>query len=325
MARKQDSEETRRLKAKLSGSNVEPEDVEFEDVDSQNDDNFGDDIVVDQMKEEDLSQGAKISFNPLEGKPKSADRSYTKQTSNNNIESVEEAYTQPQVDLGGDKGADGKPNPINPETSSLNPDDQRRAAEAAFDISVSGYKMLFTIAQKGAKISDTQISDLVNSDKINLYVPVSISDEEGKVHLLPFKDVVEIFNKNVENTLTYSQEFIDNVREPVIKKFMEKGIGITDNNKIVYSCIIEVVRIGLSFWQLKKFGLSITKDAEEKYGKMKASGQVPKDEQQQQQEYKSYQQNSQQKPPPTPEQEITNAVVEEEPLREADEKISETN
>jgi hypothetical protein len=320
MARQADSEETRRLKAKLK--NEEPEDVDFEDLKGSNDDDFGDEIVVDQKSEEDLSQGGKSSFNPLEGKPKSADRSYTKQTSNNDIESVEEAYTQPQVDFGDDKGADGKPNAINPETSTLNPDDQRRAAEAAFDIGVTGYKMLFTIAQKGAKISDTQISELVNSDKINLYVPVSISDEEGKVHLMPFKDVIEVFNKNVENTLVYSQEFIDNVREPVIKKFMEKGIGITDNNKIIYSCIIEVVRIGLSFWTLKRFGMTITKDAETKYSNMKASGQVPKDEQQQQQEYKSYQQNNQQKPPQQTEQDIPNAVVEEEPLREADEKIT---
>jgi len=323
MARKADSEETRRLKARMMKE--EPEDVSFEEM-SDDDSAFGDDIVVDE-KQEDLSEGGKTSFNPLEGKPKSADRSYTKQTSTNEIETVEEAYTQPQVELGDDKGADGKPNPINPETSTLTPDDQRRAAEAAFDISVSGYKMLFTIAQKGAKISDTKISELVNSDKVNLYVPVSISDEEGKLHLMPFKDVVEIFNKNVENTLTYSQEFIDSVREPVIKKFMEKGIGITDNNKIIYSCIIEVIRIGLSFYTLKTFGLNITKEAQDKYANMKATGQVPKNEQQQQQEFQSYQQNNQQKntsnnATPETEPEITNTEVIEEPLREADENVT---
>jgi len=323
MARKADSEETRRLKARMMKE--EPEDVSFQEM-SDDDSAFGDDIVVDE-KQEDLSEGGKTSFNPLEGKPKSADRSYTKQTSTNEIETVEEAYTQPQVELGDDKGADGKPNPINPETSTLTPDDQRRAAEAAFDISVSGYKMLFTIAQKGAKISDTKISELVNSDKVNLYVPVSISDEEGKLHLMPFKDVVEIFNKNVENTLTYSQEFIDSVREPVIKKFMEKGIGITDNNKIIYSCIIEVIRIGLSFYTLKTFGLNITKEAQDKYANMKATGQVPKNEQQQQQEFQSYQQNNQQKntsnnATPETEPEITNTEVIEEPLREADENVT---
>lgn len=318
MARKADSEETRRLKARMMKE--EPEDVNFEDIES--DEQFGDKIIVDEVQE-DLSEGAKSSFNPLEGKPKSADRSYTKQTLTNDIESVEEAYSEPQTDVSDDRGIDGKINPLNPETSSLSPDDQRRAAEAAFDIGVTGYKMLFTIAQKGAKISDTKISELVNADKINLYVPVSISDEEGKIQLIPFKDVVEIFNKNVENTLTYSQEFIDSVREPVIKKFMEKGIGITDNNKIIYSCIIEVVRIGLSFYTLKTFGIKITKDAQEKYSKMKETGQVPKDEQQQQQEYQSYQQNGQNKKDSVPqsnaESEIVNSEIVEEPLREEDE------
>jgi len=319
MARKPDNEETKRLKASLR---EEPEDIDYENVEDDDENNPSEDqgdskeTEVEESEVEEVSDKTsnKKLFNPLEGSPKSADREYTKSASSD-LDEVDEAYTQPSS--GDDEDGEGSTEPkgLDPEISKLSPDEQRLASESAFDIAVTGYKMLFQLAQKGVRIKDSKLNEL--SKEINLYVPISITDENGEVHLMPFKDVVGIFNKNVDSGLTYSQEFIDSVREPVIKKFMEKNIGLSDNNKLWYLCILELARIGMTMYSLNAMKLDFFSEAKDK-----SKSTTPQMQQQ------APQGQTQQQPPQQsqPQQvEIVETQIEEEPIREEEEKNEKEN
>jgi len=112
---------------------------------------------------------------------------------------------------------------------------------------------------------------------------------------MPFKDVIEIFNKNVDNELVYSQDFIDNIREPVIHKFMENGIGLTNDNMIWYLVIMELARMGLAVYGLHTLKTSFINDAKDNFEDMKKQ---------------NIAQQQQQAPPQQTQQDPINNVVE---------------
>ena len=275
MARKRETDETRRLKARLLEDDVD--DIEYEDVDDGDEDiddaDTEKETEIEFLKEE--KPNAKFTkqsnFNPLAGSPKSADREYTKGNKDNNIDEVDEAYIKPNVIDEDDHEVDEKEEPklVNPEVKNLSSDEKRIASENAFDIAVQGYKMLFELSRKGVRIKDSKINQLVRKGEVNLYVPISVTTEDNKVVLMPFKDVIEIFNKNVDNELVYSQDFIDNIREPVIHKFMENGIGLTNDNMIWYLVIMELARMGLAVYGLHTLKTSFINDAKDNFEDMK--------------------------------------------------------
>lgn len=290
MARKRETDETRRLKARLLEDDVD--DIEYEDIDDGDEDIDDSDTEketeIEFLKEE--KPNAKFTkqsnFNPLAGSPKSADREYTKGNTDNNIDEVDEAYIKPNVieEDDDDNEIDEKEEPksVNPDVKNLSSDEKRIASENAFDIAVQGYKMLFELSRKGVRIKDSKINQLVRKGEVNLYVPISVTTEDNKVVLMPFKDVIEIFNKNVDNELVYSQDFIDNIREPVIHKFMENGIGLTNDNMIWYLVIMELARMGLAVYGLHTLKTSFINDAKDNFEDMKKQNIAQQQQQQQQ-------------------------------------------
>lgn len=287
MPRNKDSEETKRLKESLKSGKVEAEEVNFEEVKD------GDVLPEVSLEIPDISDAElgisnepadngtaaqpKTTFNPLEGAPKSTERAYTTINDPNAVEEVQEIFTPPNISIPNSEDDDknAKSEPFNPELSRLGESEKRRAAEAAYDIAVQAYKMLFDLAKHGVKIKDSAISKMARKDEINLLVPIPVTDENDKVQLLPFSDVVTIFNSNVEHSLTYSQDFIDKMREPVIRKFMEKDIGLTDNNQILYLSVMELARIGIMSFSLYRVKKDIIEDARIETQRLKKSGHIP--------------------------------------------------
>ena len=315
MARPKDDEATRRLKGKFTN---QPEDVSFEDIKSGGANNNpppppNDDDTTSRFEDDENSGGGnnestggfdpdqysdnvhQKDFNPLEGG--TVKREYTQgsaKSSGDNVDEVEEAWSQPNINT------EKTTSLGNPDVKDLPDDEKRKAAEAAFELSVQLYKMVCDLARKGVKISDHEIAKLLKKDEINLMLPYPVSDETGEMHLMPLSSVIDQYNRNAEEGLKYNEEFINNMREPVIKKFMEKNIGLTNDNQIVYFLILETIRLGSSVAALLIFKKSMFKEAKESYTDAKKTGGAQQQRQQQppppQQDANGYAQ--QQQPPP---------------------------
>ena len=134
--------------------------------------------------------GAQKTYNPLAGDSKAAQRAYTQNTGAPKVELVKEAFTPPNINNIADQPKPNEPvappPPVNPEIANLSETDQRKAAERMFDAGVTAYKMLLDLAEKGVKIKDTKINELIKNDELNLYVPVTFEGEGDSVEVIPF-------------------------------------------------------------------------------------------------------------------------------------------
>jgi hypothetical protein len=151
-----------------------------------------------------------------------------------------------------ESGSKSKPEPetpFNPHFNQLGNKEKQMGAETLADVTIDAYKKLCKAMGNVAKVSETKLEKEFAEEKIdpNLQIPV---DQYGNT--ANPKEYFEELNKESQTTFEVSDEFVDNVRPPLIRVFKKKGIGLTDEQLLLYYGITDISQKGIALFQLKK-------------------------------------------------------------------------
>lgn len=122
-----------------------------------------------------------------------------------------------------------KRDPVNPEMRNIPKKEQELAASQAAKMILHGYEWMHQLGNKWLQVSDKKLAKLQADGEINLNAMIDY--DYGKQ--IPAKQFFQEYNSQVENLLTVSQEFKDEVT-PILERVLSKrGIGMTDENMLM--------------------------------------------------------------------------------------------
>jgi hypothetical protein len=213
-------------------------------------------------------------------------------------------FTPPPVDQAAEPGAaqPAAPSPVNPALNNLTPDQQRQAAESAVDGIFGIWEYLKAAAGAKAAINIDKVKELHSLMKIDMNIVIEQTPEGA----ITFMSMVENFNIESGKKFTVSVDFKNRVREPMIREFIKRKIGLTDMQMIAVGWGIEMLMTGVNFASVNMLGNKIIDKQEKLHQQMLNAGR-----------------QTQQPPPaaaPTPEQKAAPVPPSEKEYKEPEEK-----
>jgi len=204
--------------------------------------------------------------------------------------------------------------PINPQMTELPPKEKSNAAKQAAAMAINGYEFLHQLANNGVKVGEKKLSKLTRDGHIDLSLPVQIG-----TNIVPMSQWMAVYNEQVGDTFTVSEEFKKEVT-PVLERVLEKkGIGATDEQMLIYLVAKDASMKAIQFaglFKQRKEMINQLKDLTEQWrtqNKMAAQNQP-----QPQQQAPPPQSNTYSPPPPPPDFANENIPLAEEVREDAD-------
>lgn len=137
----------------------------------------------------------------------------------------------------------------NPAVNELSDRDKKIACESLVDTVLDAYEQLHKYAQFVVKVDEEELMRKQAEDKIDLSqeIPVTESGETMTVG-----EFVGQFNQQSQEALKYDKEFGYKVRPAMIRVFMKRGWGMTDEQYLLYMFGKDIaVKVSIMY-QLKK-------------------------------------------------------------------------
>lgn len=161
--------------------------------------------------------------------------------------------------------------PSNPAINDLSAGDKEKAAAALVDVILNLWTFIKMAAGSKAGINIDKIKDLAAQSKIDLNAQIPIGGNE----YVSLSQMIESFNAQVPNGFIVTDEFKNKVREPMIREFVKRGIGLTDLQLLSVYWGIEIATTGWNFWDMKKQGNKIIENQIELFKLLKENQQKP--------------------------------------------------
>ncbi len=140
-----------------------------------------------------------------------------------------------------------KREPINPEMKELPKKETKMASKQAAALILKGYEWIHALGNKGLQVSERKLNKLQAEGEINLNAMIDY-DYGKKIRAGEF---FEEYNKQVEGLLKVSDEFKEEVT-PVLERVLEKkGIGLTDEQTLMYMFGQDIAVKTIMFMQQK--------------------------------------------------------------------------
>ena len=140
------------------------------------------------------------------------------------------------------------PDPYNPEMKYLPKKEQNMAAEQMADLMFVGYGKLHDLANKGLQISAKKLTKLQNEGKIDLNAMINYDFGVE----IPARDFFQEYNEQMQNFFKLDQDFIDDVKPPLVRILQKKGIGMTDENYVIFRLVEDAGTKAFMFIQQKR-------------------------------------------------------------------------
>jgi hypothetical protein len=194
-----------------------------------------------------------VDYNPLDEAVN--EKPYTTpnvNTSNVNLNApIEEPrFSPPPIDTKRNIKQDQKapkPDPVNPEMRNLGKKDTEMAASHMAKLILQGYEWMHDLANKGLKVSEKKLNKLQADGEINLNAMIDY-DYGKKIRAGDF--FIE-YNQQVANVLQVSPEFKEEVT-PILEKVLAKrGIGMTDEQMLMFMFGKDIAAKSMIFFQQK--------------------------------------------------------------------------
>jgi len=230
------------------------EDAEFDESVNE----FDDVEVVEPIKESNIGEGTFGDYNPFAESV--VEREYsTPKTASGVVEDIDEpTFVPPSYEdivsereqLNEESFAQDNPfdNP-NPAMNDLSDKDKRIACESLVDTCLDAYEQLHRYAQMVVKVDEEQLMQKQAEGKIDLSMEVPVTENGDTMSVGEF---VAQFNQQSQDALKYDKEFGYKVRPAMIRVFMKRGWGMTDEQYLLYMFGKDVaVKLSIMY-QLKK-------------------------------------------------------------------------
>lgn len=137
--------------------------------------------------------------------------------------------------------------PVNPELKNLNKKDTQMASAQACKLILQGYSWVHDLANRGLQVSEKKLNKLQADGEINLNAMIDY-DYGKKVRA---GDFFEEYNRQVSGILQVSDEFKEEVT-PILERVLAKrGIGLTDEQTLMYLFGKDIASKSIIFFQQK--------------------------------------------------------------------------
>ena len=140
------------------------------------------------------------------------------------------------------------PEPFNPEMKYLPKKEQNMAAEQMADLILVGYGRLHDFANYGLQIDAKKLNKMHKDGKINLnaMVEYDIGSE------MPARDFFQEYNKEMQGFFKLDDEFVEDVKPVLVRVLAKKGIGMTDENYLLFKLAEDAGTKAFMFIQQKR-------------------------------------------------------------------------
>lgn len=196
-------------------------------------------------------------FNPFEAPVK--ERAYTKsRVTASKIEDLPEpSFTPPSLEdfeRAKESEATGStpppaPSMANPALEELPKKDQMLASEKMVDTVLDGYSKLHELGNKFIKVSNDKVQALHREGELDLNANIPYN-ERGEV--ISVADFFSEYNKQVDGVLEVSEEFKEKVKPPLIRVFQKRGVGMTDEQYLLYMFGTDIAEKSIMVFSLKR-------------------------------------------------------------------------
>jgi hypothetical protein len=159
----------------------------------------------------------------------------------------------------------------NPALNDLNSKDKKIACESLVDTALDTYEQLHKFAQYSVKVDEEELQLKHQQGKIDLTEQIPVSETQN----MSVGEFMGQFNKQSEEALAYDQEFGVKVRPAMIRVFMKRGWGMSDEQFLMYMFGKDIaIKVGIMY-QLKKTISSTLDQLEKAHKQNKARGYSP--------------------------------------------------
>jgi len=133
-------------------------------------------------------------------------------------------------------GGDEPFSSANPYVENLDKKDQRVASQAMVEAVLDGYSQVMGFANKLIQFNISKVQKMIRDGEIdpNLLIPVSGTP-------MTILEYMNEYNNQTKEVLNVSEEFKDKVRPPLLRIFMKRNIGMTDEQLVGYFFIVDIV------------------------------------------------------------------------------------
>ena len=124
----------------------------------------------------------------------------------------------------------------NPYVENLDKKDQRVASQAMVETVLDGYSQVMGFANRLIQFNISKVKKMIRDGEIdpNLLIPVSGTP-------MTILEYMNEYNNQTKEVISVSQEFKDKVRPPLLRIFMKRNIGMTDEQLVGYYFIVDIV------------------------------------------------------------------------------------
>lgn len=157
-----------------------------------------------------------------------------------------------QEAMGQNEGGGGFDNPFdnpNPAMNDLDNKDKKIACESLVDTVLDAYEQAHRYAQYIVKVDEESLMQRQAQGKLDLSMQIPVTETGDTMSVGEF---VAQYNEQSANALQYDKEFGYKVRPAMIRVFMKRGWGMTDEQFLLYMFGKDIaVKIGIMY-SLKK-------------------------------------------------------------------------
>jgi hypothetical protein len=137
----------------------------------------------------------------------------------------------------------------NPAMNDLDNKDKKIACESLVDTVLDAYEQAHRYAQYVVKVDEETLMQKQAEGKIDLSMQIPVSETGDTMSVAEF---VAQYNEQGANAIKYDKEFGIKVRPAMIRVFMKRGWGMTDEQFLLYMFGKDIaIKVGIMF-QLKK-------------------------------------------------------------------------
>jgi hypothetical protein len=195
-------------------------------------------------------------FSPLDAPVKQ--RSYTQHKMGDAQEMgelEEPTFERPSfADLDGtaEEEASEPERPFNESYSQLDGKEKTMGAEMMAEMTLDIYEKGCFYLGKLPEMSESKIDKLIAEGEID--ANITLQTEAGA---MPIKDFAVEFNDSIKEAFVVSDEFKEKVKPPLIRVFKKRGIGMTDEQLLMYYFGTDIATKGAQAFMLRKTTNSI--------------------------------------------------------------------
>lgn len=135
----------------------------------------------------------------------------------------------------------------NPYVENLDKKEQKRASQAMVDAVLDGYGSLKKWSNNLIKLDPKKIKKAINDGEIDGTIGIPL----GGGQVVPLLDYVDMYNEETSEAISMSDEFREKVSPVLLRVFMKRGIGMTDEQLLAYYFGMDIITTGAQIFALR--------------------------------------------------------------------------